>query len=503
MPIPDPGARVIDETEFEQQGIGLRHYLDVVRRRKWIALAVTATAIGAAALFSFLQDPTYRASTKIVVGQGNSLFPPGEASAVQPFTATMGDLVRSNVVARTVIDSLGLTRESPESLLSRVAVSINPETAVVKVSVEDGDKQRAVAIAQGIGLVFSQLVKDRFGTPPATADRGVAQLPLTATIFDPAHAEPQPVSPRPKRNMAIAGVLGLLLGVLAGFLREHFDRMLRTRESIEQGFGVPVIGQIPFERKGKDNQRTVFWDGFGETVEAFRALRANLQYLAVKRPLQTILVTSASPNQGKTTVAANLAVAIARSGATTVVLEGDLRRPRLDETFGAVGGGAGLTSVLVGAADLEDAIVDISVPEAADGAGQLAGHVALIPSGPLPPNPSELLSSFQMRDLLEQLSRTYDHVLIDSPPLLLVADALELARMVDGVVLVARRNRVSSEDARELRALVERLDIHLTGVVFTDVTPAGSYGYGPYADGNSRPADLVVPAKERLAREEV
>ncbi len=492
---------MIEEIELEQSSISLRHYLDVVRRRKWIVLAVMAAAVGAAVLLSVLQEPTYRATTKIVVGQGNSLFPPGEAGAVQPFTATMGDLVKSNVVARNVIENLDLAGETPESLLARVAVSVNPETAVVKVSVEDGDKQRAVSIAQGIGLVFSQLVKERFGTPPAEPGSEVTQLPLTATIFDAAHADPQPVSPRPRRNVAVAAVLGLLLGILAGFLREHFDRMLRTRETVEQSFGVPVIGQIPFQRKDKDKQRTVFWDTFGETAEAFRALRANLQYLAVKRPLKTILVTSASPHQGKTTVAANLAVAIARSGATTVVLEGDLRRPRLDETFGAPGEGAGLTSVLVGAAELEDVVVDIPVPTSDNGSSEMAGHVALIPSGPLPPNPSELLSSFQMRDVLEQLSRMYDHVLIDSPPLLVVADALELARMVDGVVLVARRNRVSTDEAQELRALVERLDIHLTGAVFTDVAAAGAYGYGPYADGKGRRPELVAPAKERLAGE--
>ena len=103
---------------------------------------------------------------------------------------------------------------------------------------------------------------------------------------------------RPVRNVIIAAVLGLILGLFAAFLREYFDRGLRTRASVEQSFGVPVIGQIPFERRGKRNARSVVWEGFGETAEAFRALRANLQYLAVKRPLRTILISSASPEQG-------------------------------------------------------------------------------------------------------------------------------------------------------------------------------------------------------------
>ena len=126
---------MVDASELEQPALGLRQYLDVIRRRKWIVLGVMAAALAAAALVSALQKPTYRATTKIVVGQGNSLFQPGEANAVQPFTATMGDLVKSNVVAGNVIRNLELRGETPDSLLERLSVSINPETAVVKVSV--------------------------------------------------------------------------------------------------------------------------------------------------------------------------------------------------------------------------------------------------------------------------------------------------------------------------------------------------------------------------------
>jgi capsular exopolysaccharide synthesis family protein len=482
----------IEDSQEASAGAGLRHYLDVVRRRKWILLSVLAVTLAAAGAVSVMQDPLYRAETKIVIGQGQGLFPPTLASAFQPFSATMSDLLTSNVVARQVINNLNLD-ESEESLLGKMDVSIRPESSALTLSVVDGDAIRARRIAANIGFVFSELVRERFGQPTPQGPGEPALPPLTATVWDPAHIDPERVSPKPMRNLALAGGLGLLLGLLAAFLREHFDRALRTREAVEEAFGVPVIGQIPFERSRRirQQQRAVS-NPFGQSAEAYRALRANLQYLAVQRPLQTILITSASPEQGKTSVTANLAVAIARSGASTIAIEGDLRRPRLAETFGVDGRGAGLTGLLVGSRDMKDAMVGIPVPAVgADRSKTQAGQLAVLTSGHLPPNPSELLSSAQMEALLGRLRSMYEYVLIDSPPLLLVADALGIARMVDGVVLVARRNEATRDDARETRALVERLGIHLVGTVMTDVAVSSAY-YSEY-----RTIRTETPARER------
>lgn len=460
----------------EQEGGGLRFYLDVIRRRKWIVLGVAAVAVAIAAAMSLLAKPVYRAETKIVIGQGGGLVQPGFANSIQPYTATMSDLISSDIVASNVIQALHLTM-STHQLLAKISTSINPQTAVVNVYVDDHDKAQAVRIDQQVAVVFSQLVADRFGRASTAPQSGgsAATQPLSANVFDPAHALPGRVSPKPTRNIVIAVVLGLILGVIAAFLREHFDRGLRTREDVERAFGLPVVGQIPFTTKGKEERR-VAWQGRGQTAEAFRGLRANLQYLVVHRPLRTILVTSASAEQGKTTVTANLAVTIARAGSSVVVVDGDLRRPRLESAFAVTAEGEGLTNVLVGAADIDRVLVDVEL--STDGQTE-AGRLALVPSGPLPPNPSELLASPQMRALLERLSARFDYVLIDSPPVLLVSDALELAREVDGVLVVVRRGKGSTDEARELRATVDRLGIQLVGAVLTDVEPVGSYGsYG-------------------------
>ncbi|MGB2951830.1 MAG: polysaccharide biosynthesis tyrosine autokinase [Gaiellaceae bacterium] len=502
----------------DDRSIGLRQYLDVIRRQRLVVVAIFGISIGAAAVFSAAQTPVYRAETKIVVGQGNSLFQPTFANAVQPFTATMSDLVTSNVVASRVIHQLGLN-ESPEQLLQKVSVSINPQTAVLGISVDDHSAQQARRIADALGVTFSQLVKQRFGNRPVKIGPSGSLLdaPLTATIWDPAHVDPNKVAPKPKRNIAIAAALGLVLALLGAFLREHFDRRLRTREEVEDALGVPVIGQIPFEGVTAGRQRHPFGapsdapsrferipsPPTSESSEAFRALRANLNYLSVERPLRTILVTSASPQQGKTTVTANLAVAIARSGATTIAVEADLRRPRLEQAFHVRSDTPGLTSVLVGSARADAALLDASAGDLADVQG--AERVMLLSSGPLPPNPSELLSSPQMRKLLDDLISRFDYVLIDSPPLLAVADTLELARIVDGVILVARKDRTNRDEAAEVRSLVERLDINLVGVVFTGVPAFGSYGgYGYTAqkktDGQAATIDKLRSAARRSSR---
>jgi succinoglycan biosynthesis transport protein ExoP len=454
---------------------------------------VVAVAIGVSAALAFTQPAKYEADSKIVITQGKTFVNVGFGNSVQPFVATMGDLLQSNIVAAAVIQRLHLA-ETPQQLLSNAQVSINPQTLVLRLVVINHDPETARKINAEIGTVFVQEVKKRFGTTPEPATPGTpAQAPLSASIFDPAHVLPGKVSPKPARDIVIAAILGVVLGLLAAFLRDHFDRAVRTREEVEAAFGVPVIGQVPFQRHRK-GQRAVAWEGFGEIAESYRALRANLQYLSVQSPLRTILITSASAEQGKTTVTANLALAIARSGASTVAVECDLRRPRLDVAFQAATDGPGLTGVLVGASQLEDAVQPVVVPTGNDG----PLPISFLPSGPLPPNPSELLSSQRMQELLDRLAVSHDYVLVDSPPLLVVADALEVARMVDGVVLVVRRNRANRDEARELRALVQRLGIHLVGVVFTDVVGAGTYGTYGHDEPNA-PSGRQRPAPEAVA----
>ena len=309
---------------------------------------------------------------------------------------------------------------------------------------------------------------------------------------------PGKVEPKPTRNLLVAGILGLVLGLLGAFLRDYFDRTLRTVDEIERAFGVPVIGQIPTVKAANRERSQILWDENGDFAESFRGLRANLQYLAVQWPLRTILVTSPAANQGKTTVCASLATAIVQAGQSVVLIEADLRRPRLADTFGLPRLRPGLTSVLVGNSQLGRATAEIKLPPSL---GQAKGQdwaITVLPSGPLPPNPSELVGSPRMRRLVDGLADLYDTVILDSPPLLPVADSLALAKLVDGVIIVVRAKSATRDDARAVRSLADRLGIHLVGVVMTDV-PRRDHYYAEYTSemvpDQDVPADMGLPPR--------
>jgi succinoglycan biosynthesis transport protein ExoP len=482
---------------YEPPQIGLHYYLEVIWRRKLIILTVLLLAIGAALLRSLSQQSIYKAQTTIVVGQAGGLVQPQNANAIQPFSATMKELLTSTVVAQGVIQALDLHTTS-ESLLGKVSVSTNPQSAALKVSVLDTSPESAEAIARQIGREFSQLVARRFGTTTSKRSADGTQ-PMTAAVWDPSHVVPGRVSPRPVRDAVIAGVLGGVLGLLAAFLRDQFGRTLRTREEIEEAFGSPVIGQIPAPRRHRGGRRALLWDDRREFAEAFLTLRANLQYLSVSRAVRKVLVTSPSQGQGKTTVSANLAAAIAQSNGSVVIVETDLRRPHLEDFFGVARGSKGVTGVVAGSTKVERAVKQVAPTSALRAAGRTTkDRIAFLPSGAIPPNPAELVASRQMRQLLDQLASEYEYVVLDSPPLLPVADALELARLVDGVVLVVRSKHVTRDEAREVRALVERLELRLLGVVVTDV--ADRTGYGTYAPSETRPQRSKSQRRDSLTR---
>ncbi|HST26684.1 MAG TPA: polysaccharide biosynthesis tyrosine autokinase [Gaiellaceae bacterium] len=468
-----------DVRETEGTGIGLRQYLEVLRRRKLIVISFLAISLGAASALTLATTSLYEAQTTIVVGQGTCIVQPQNANAIQPFTATAAGLMHSTVLANNIIHDLKLNY-TPQGLLGNISVSFNPDSAALTASVVNHDPLLAKSIARSLGTNFQRLVQQRLGKEVPAAAGVPPTAPLTACIWDPAHVVPGKVEPKPTRNLLVAGILGLVLGLLAAFLRDYFDRTLRTVEEIERAFGVPVIGQIPSVKPTNRGERSrILWEENGDFAESFRGLRANLQYLAVQWPLKTILVTSPAANQGKTTVCASLATAIAQSRQSVVLIEADLRRPRLGETFGLPRLRPGLTSVLVGHSQLGRATSQIPLPPTP---GQQKGQetsITVLPSGPLPPNPSELVGSPRMRRLVDGLADLYDTVILDSPPLLPVADSLALAKLVDGVIIVVRAKNATRDDAKAVRALADRLGLHVIGVVVTDV-PRRDHYYAEY-----------------------
>ncbi len=289
-------------------------------------------------------------------------------------------------------------------------------------------------------------------------------------IIEPAEAGVK-VSPRVTRNGILALFLGLILGVGLAFLVDYLDDSLKTREDFERGYGASIIGEIAKAAFVGEEEREVvyFTQPESTAAEGYRNLRTNLQFLNLDGSTRLIMVTSASPEEGKTSVCANLGAALSEMGNKVLVVEADLRRPVLDK-FLVERQDKGLTSVIMGTAELEEVIVST---------GNENFHVLM--SGPKPPNPAELVSSRAMHELLRRLREEYDYVIVDAPPVLAVSDAIAMAPMMDGVLVVASHGIANRDGARHTMELLSKVETRVLGVVINNVEMTGRYGYGYYS----------------------
>jgi receptor protein-tyrosine kinase len=460
----------------------------MLRRRLWIILLTVALAIGTAISITALQDPVYRATEKIVVGQDQGLVDARFGNSIQSFTQTMTTLLQSEVVASTVIDNLNLDI-TPRQLLNHLHVTSRPDSAVLEASYDSPSKEQAVAVLAGVGDVFSQLVDERLAT-------STSEVPITATVFDPAHLEPDQVSPKPVRTLIIAGVLGLALGLILAFAAEALDERIRGRRDAEEWFGVPVIGALPKGLRGKPpfGLRGQAGPPRHDFLESLQLLRANLEFSDRGMSGPLAVVTSAVPEEGKSTVVANLGVALALAGHDVVCVEGDLRRPRLPYYLGLPTRHGGLAEVLEGRAQLEDVLQEVPLnlapsrnggrrgdPGASSANGSRA-RLRVIMAGTPISNPADVLTGDRVADLVDELRASADYVIVDTPPILLVGDAFPLVRLADTVIIVAREGRTNKSTAQAVKATLEGLGVVKASVVLTDSRGelGGSYGYRAY-----------------------
>jgi len=316
-----------------------------------------------------------------------------------------------------------------------------------------------------------------------------------AQLVSPAGVPSSPFAPDPLRNVVLGLIAGLVVGVGLAFLLELLDDRLRSKEDLESAApGATVLGLIPTVPGWRDrtSPRVVsIEEPLSAPAEAYRTLRTSVQFLSVDRPVRRLQITSPSPGEGKTTTTANLGVAFARAGLRVAVVSGDLRRPRIESFFG-VPQHPGLTSVIVGDATLDEALVPV------EGESRLW----ILPSGPPPPNPSEVLSTRRTAEVLDELSGLVDIVIIDTPPVLPVTDALLVASLVDATLLVVSSGRTSKRSTRRSMELLDQVDAVVEGTVLNDVSAGEAYGYGygyGYAYGYG-PRGEPEPPTERSRR---
>jgi polysaccharide biosynthesis transport protein len=476
--------------------LDLRDYARTLRVRWRLVALATAVGLGLALAISFIQQPVYAARVKLFVAAqepsgaatGSNAYQLGLLS--QQRVTSYADLVSGPKVAEAVIADLGLDI-TPALLQTKISANAPLNTVIIKVTVQDESPEQARAIANSVGKQFAKLV-DEIERPAA----GGPTL-VKVSVVEPAALPAVPVSPRKKVNVALGLMVGLALGVGGAVLRESLDTTVKTHEDIAALVEAPTLGRIAYDSNAPRRPLIIQEDPHSQRAEAFRQLRTNLQFVDIDKAPRSIVVTSSVPSEGKSTSCANLAISLAQAGLKVILVEADLRRPQISDYMG-IESSVGLTSVLIGRVDLSDAIQ----PWGGD------GLLFVLPCGPIPPNPAELLGSQGMADLLRRLEASADIVLIDTPPLLPVTDAAVLAALADGAMLVVRSGKTRREQVKAAAAALSAVGARVLGVVLTMVTSRASdpnsYAYSYEYRYGSRPTSGggrdVLPDGSRQSR---
>lgn len=453
-------------------GLTLADYFRIARGR-WKAIAAFTMALTVLAFCWTLQQPRiYASQAAAIVIASSDVIAVAKAGKYQ-------SVGQSRLVAERVVKSLGLNT-SPNALLGSVTVTALPDAqlSVTATSPDPATAQR-VADAWIVGLVDQV---EEIESIPAVEGTGVAPVPgIRVVPLSEAVLPTAPISPDVKKTLGMGALGGLILGLLYALLRHYLDRRVRNSATIERRFGVSVLGTLPVDTRleGKsiilDDGTRAGKPGKGShaIMEALRELRTNLQYVDVDNPPRIIVVTSAVPAEGKSTVTANLAVTMAATGENVVVVDGDLRRPTMADVFNLVPG-IGLTDVLSGNAELADVLQEWSAMP----------NLRVLGSGRVPPNPSELLGSLAMKKLLQTLAQNAI-VLVDAPPLLPVTDAAILTRISDGAIVVVRSGQTTEDELGKALGNVARVNGHVLGTILNRVPTSGTDSYGYYSSYQS------------------
>jgi len=503
----------------------LRSYALVVRKRKWwvITLALGGLAVGLAV--SFATPRQYAATAQVLVQ------PTSQASALgtsqQPVTSTdvqtMQQLVTSAPVIASVRRKLG---SAPPVTASQVAqTNVIDITAIATVPAQAAKvantyanafvgEQRAVALANleaaetqlrnqinAIGQQIKQLGQGSTSQQAALANQQavlneqLTQMQVSGTsinggvaLVTSAQAPASPSSPKPSEDGMLGLAVGLILGLVAAFVREGVDDAISSTEMAEEYAGTTVLAAVPMVASWKKRDKPLVVSlarPMSPAAEAYRSLRTSLQFARQERDVRTILVTSPTAAEGKTATLSNLGAMFAQTGQRVVLVSCDLRKPRLGEFFG-VSEQQGLTTAILGERPLENVIQPLPGDD----------NLWMLASGQLPPNPAELLNGTRIQQAFAALRRHFDLVLIDSPPVLPVTDAVLLASGADATLLVAAAGRTRRGDLRRAADKLAQVNARVVGLVLNETSRQGGYGYqhgyGSYL--SEVPVPAAVPA---------
>jgi succinoglycan biosynthesis transport protein ExoP len=441
--------------------------LDFVRlTRAYLVLLVLATVVGAGAayLYTSRSPDVYAANASGFIRVGGSSESVGDVLAGNAVGGSKAEsylpLVTGRAVAQRAIDKTSIAA-SPAEVASRVSAFVAPGSLIMKVTATGPTPEQARVLADAvITATAAEAARLEAGGKEPTTNPLVTIVPIDTALPG------AKIAPNLQRAVLIGAAAGLIGGYLLIFLRRHLDTRIRTVAHVEEAAGTSVLGVVPTVKELKGRYPTGMND-LGHSAEAFRRIRTNLRFVSPDKPPRSIVITSAHPNEGKSTIATVIARALADSGQATVLIDADMRRPTLATAFDRHGY-VGLSQLLSAQIDLADTLQDTDQP-----------NLKLITAGRVPPNPSELLGSHRMRELIDEL--TQDHLVIfDAPPLLPVTDAGLLSGIADGTLLVTAINKTHKEQVRHCARMIEQVGGHTIGSILNMAPRRGVTGYGGY-----------------------
>ena len=442
----------------------LRDYLTIVRKRWTSIVAITLGVLAATLVLTMLTTPTYTARTTVffAVQGGGSVSDLVQGSTyAEKQVQSYAEVATAPIVLGPVIESLGLA-VSVSELAGQVQATVPLGTVIIEIAAVNEDPQRAADIANAVSAELADSVASLSPPGPDGSDS------VRATTISPATVPTTATSPNTRRNLALGLVLGLGVGMGVALLREVLNTKVRTEDDIARVTEASVVGTVAYDDDASAHPLIVQADPHSARAEAYRRLRTNLQFLDIADRPHSIVITSSLPGEGKSTTSINLAIALAEAGTRVLLVDADLRRPQIAKYL-QLEGHVGLTTVLIGRADLADVVQPWG-----------NGNLNVLPSGQVPPNPSELLGSHAMEKLMAEAATSYDVVLLDSPPLLPVTDSAILAGKAGGALVVVGSDAIHVAQLEDSLESLKSVDARVLGLVLNKVQRKHADRYSAY-----------------------
>jgi capsular exopolysaccharide synthesis family protein len=471
---PLPSSRKTEDSDLSQM-------VRSIRRRSWLVGLCFAVATLAAVALTLRAEERYSSTSALLLRASPAVDP-------QRAVDTNLQLLSLPLIAERTSEVLPDIDE--EEVEAAIETSQKGESDIIQVTATDSSADGAATIANTFAREFLAF-REGGGANRERVQTGKVEVVERAT------PNTTPVSPKPVRNVVFGALIGLVLGVGLALLLEQFDRRVKREDDLAEATGLPLLASVP-KRQAFDREHLGHGSLSPAETEVFRLLRANLRYFKGRQDVKSVLVTSAEPGEGKTLVSLGLALAAVTSGERVLLLEADMRDPGLSRVLDlpASGGLSGLLSDHDGV--LADAVTPVEAGRLADAIGDTTLDV--VAAGAIPPNPTELVESSRMRDLIAAAEREYDFVVIDTPPVLVVSDAMPLIMSVSGVLAVSGLGVSTHNSAADLAEQLDRLGVVPLGLVANFADPGGR-SYEGYGYGRPPSPDLKQPAAGSAGRE--